>query len=134
MDNNYAWESLGTLTADLAGMSADMAQLARHSSPLVSPPKETPRSDTVLQDRASPPPPPRDTNSGTNVALPNLAQSASADPPHDLEFRRLLLAKEAQLIEVEKLKLPLELARIQASSNSTITDGSNPSRPYKVFG
>lgn len=137
MDDNYAWESLGALTADLAGISTDMAQLARRSSPSVSPPKETPPSDTVLRDGASPLPPSRDTNSGTNVALPNLAQSASANPPHDLEFRHVLLAKEAQLIEVEKLKLQMELARIQASSNSTITEGSNPGKlhdPTKSLG
>ena len=134
--DDYAWESLGALTADLAGMSADMAQLAHRSSPSVLPPKDTPPSDTVLQDRASlpppppPPPPPRDTNSGSNVALPNLAQSASTDPPHDLDLHvcRLVLAKETQLIEVEKLKLQLELARIQALLTYTITDGSNPAK------
>ena len=41
------------------------------------------------------------------------------------------------MIEVEKLKLQLELARIQASSNSTISDGSNQAKlhdPTKSLG
>ena len=124
LDDDYTWESLGALTADLAGMSPDMAHLARRSSPSF-----LPSNDSVPHDGASPPPPSRDTNSVPNVASQTLAQSASPDPPQDLDFRRLLLAKETQMIEVEKLKLQLELARIQASSNSTISDGSN-----KIFG
>ena len=123
LDDDYTWESLGALTADLAGMSADMAHLARRSSPSF-----LPSHDSVPQDGASPSPPPRDTNSVANVASQTLAQSASPDPPQDLDFRRLLLAKETQMIEVEKLKLQLELARIQASSNSTISDGSIPAK------
>ena len=105
-------------------MSADIAHLARRSSPSF-----LPSHDSVPQDGASPSPPPRDTNS--------VANSASPDPPQDLDFRRLLLAKETQMIEVEKLKLQLELARIQASSNSTISDGSNPDKlhdPTKSLG
>ena len=131
-DLDYMWESLGALTADLAGMSADMAHLARRSSPSF-----LPSNDSVPQDGASPPPPPRETNSVPNVASQTLAQSASPEPPQDLDFRRLLLAKETQMIEVEKLKLQLELARIQASSNSMISDGSNPAKlhdPTKSLG
>ena len=45
--------------------------------------------------------------------------------------------KKHKLIEVEKLKPQLELARIQASSNFTISDGSNPAKlhdPTKSLG
>ena len=76
LDDDYTWESLGALTADLAGMSADMAHLARRSSPSF-----LPSHDSVPQEGASPSPPLRDTNSVTNVASQTLAQSASPDPP-----------------------------------------------------
>jgi len=129
LDDDYTWESLGALTADLAGMSADMAALGRRPSPSLVPSK-----DSVPQYGASPPPPPRDTNSVPDVELQNLAQAAQAaspNPPQDLDFRRLLLAKETQMIEVEKLKLQLELARIQASSISTTPDESTPGKPHE---
>ena len=99
-------------------MSTNMAQLARR----------LPSNDLVLQGGATPPLPLRDTNSIQNIPSQNLAQSASTDPPQDLDFRRVLLAKETQLIEVERLKLRLELARIQALSNSTISNESNPAK------
>ena len=129
LDDDYTWESLGALTADLAGMSADMAELGRRPSSSLVPSK-----DSVPQYGASPPPPPRDTNSVPDVELQNLAQAAQAaspNPPQDLDFRRLLLAKETQMIEVEKLKLQLELARIQASSISTTPDESTPGKPHE---
>ncbi|KAL9972505.1 hypothetical protein ACROYT_G018824 [Oculina patagonica] len=96
LDDDYTWESLGALGADLAGMSADMAELGRRSSP-----SSVPSKDSVPQYGASPPPPPRHTNSVPDVELQNLAQAAQAaspNPPQDLDFRRLLLAKETQMI------------------------------------
>ncbi|KAL9979132.1 hypothetical protein ACROYT_G016746 [Oculina patagonica] len=130
LDDNCTWESLAALTADLAGMSANMAQLASRSSSSLVPP-----NDSVPLYRASPPP--RDTNSVPDVESNNLAQSATPNPPQELDFRRFLLfAKETQMIEVEKLKFQLELARIQAMSISKTPNESNPDKPHElaIFG
>ena len=137
LDDDYTWESLGALTADLAGMSADMAELGSSPFSFVGAFYKTQFPNTELLRRRRlvtqlPCP---------NVELQNLAQAAQAaspNPPQDLDFRRLLLAKETQMIEVEKLKLQLELARIQASSNfhDFLTNPlqAKPHDPSKIFG
>ena len=44
--------------------------------------------------------------------------SASQEPSWDIDHRRLVLAKETQMLEVQKLQLQLELTKLQVYSGS----------------
>ena len=52
--------------------------------------------------------------------------SAPQEPSRDLDYRRLVIAKETQILEVQKLQLQLELAKLQVSSGSVVSGESNP--------
>ena len=60
--------------------------------------------------------------------------TASHDPIEDREYCQLLLAKDTQALEVQKLMLQLELAKLQTSMASAVLDNRHNPRPDKIFG
>ena len=62
--------------------------------------------------------------------------SAPQELSRDLDYRRLVLARETQMPEVQKLQLQLKLAKLQVSSGSFVSAESNPTacvRPARIF-
>lgn len=135
LDDEYRWDTLDSLSADVAKISTDLAQFARfpsptlpahtHTAPLANiPPSASPPQQTT--ENSASPPLARDTVFVASSDPKNRVQTAFHEPPQDKEYRRLLLAKETQQLEVQKLQLQLELTKLQASTGSVVPESSSP--------
>jgi len=117
-------------------MSTDLAHLARFPSPTLPAQSDPPTSqnnppsasplDHSRPTIAASPPLAREAAFVTSSESQNRVNTASNERTQDQEFRRLLLTKETQALEVQKLQLQLELAKLQAPTGTVVLDGSFP--------
>ena len=112
-------------------MSTDLAQFARFPSPRLpaqpDAPVPSPKDDPGPKgnDVASPPTA-IDAGFVSTTTREDQTDSAPQEPSRDLDYRCLVLAKETQMLEVQKLQHQLELAKLQVSSGLVVSGESNP--------
>lgn len=141
LDDDFTWDTLGPLSSNFARMSSDLAQLAHFPSAVPFPTLPTnihPANDLSISVEIPPSASPTNHSKHTDGATPILTHDAcfvASNPqyqasmalnlPRDLELHCLLLTKESQQLEVQKLQLQLELAKLQASTGPVAPDGSS---------
>lgn len=113
LDDEFAWETLNSLSADLTNM-------ATFPSPSL-PTKADPQDFSPLVDSAAIPD--RSQNVAKASSLPareNTGQQtrATTSKPEDIEYQKLLLDKQNRELDIQKLQLQLELTKLQASTGN----------------
>lgn len=137
LDDDFEWDSLGPLSADIARLSSDLANFSRSPSTAFTtlPTSIAQGADQLPSAGISSSASPTHTLQQTDGVSPNPARDASRNDTtttpvqdlraaHDAELRRLLVVKESQQLEVQKLQLQLELARIQAITTPAVNEAS----------
>ena len=137
LDDEFAWDSLSHLSADFARqLTSDLAHLSHRSPsaafstlhPSIAQGTE-PSPSAGISSSASPAHPLQQTDGASpnpaRDASPNDAKKPVLQAAHDAELRRLMLVTESQQLEVKKLQLQLELAKIQAVTTPALHEASS---------
>ena len=99
-----------------------------HATPLAQPdaPVTSPKDDPGSKGKDVASPPTANDAGFVSTDYSSRVPNTLGTPSRDLDYRRLVLAKETQMLEVQKLQLQLELAKLQVSSGSVVSGESNP--------